>query len=418
MRACLVFVPLVCLVASIPAIPVHACATAWPRGGQVRIATESALIIWDESSKTQHFIRRASFETRLPYFGFLVPTPAKPELAEVPDELFRQLEDWTKPETQVKTVFHEVHLTCSASAIKQSGQVEVLARQHVAGYDAVVLKANDAQALQAWLAEHNYDLRPGLPEWLEPYIKAGWIITAFQVTKTDKEDDRLSTQGVRMSFHTDRPFFPYREPTDSSEGPRDRRLLRLFVVSGQRMQGDLDEKGTHWPGKAVWAKPLTEDQWHRLTALFDGRQVRFPAGAWLTVFDDDSSPRPGSAELWFSPSPDQGMLQREPIYAYRFVPLDYTCAFSCFVVLAGPIGLLLLSRSRRHRSKLAVWLVVLGVIGLACGGTFGAAKPTPHGQLPPDAVSKVLPWTVGGALAGVAVGFGVWLAMRSVIPRT
>src|SRR5262249_59090346 len=104
MRAFMVVVPMVCLVASILTVPVRACATAWPRGERVRIPTESALIIWDEKSKTQHLIRRASFETRLPYFGFLVPTPTKPVLAEVPDDLFRQLEDWTKPETKTKTV--------------------------------------------------------------------------------------------------------------------------------------------------------------------------------------------------------------------------------------------------------------------------------------------------------------------------
>src|SRR5262249_46168799 len=186
---------------------------------------------------------------------------------------------------------------CRGSAYKQAGRIEVPARQRDAVYAAAVLKADDAQAVRAWLEEQNYDLRPGLTKWIEPYIKAGWIITAFQVTKTDKEDDRLSTQGVRMSFHTDKPFFPYREPADTSEGQRDRRLLRLFVLSGQRMQGELDEHGTPWPGKAVWANSLGADQRQKLGRLVDAPVVPLPKGAWLTVFEDDSSPRPGSADL-------------------------------------------------------------------------------------------------------------------------
>lgn len=53
----------------------RACAPA-PRPGQfVRIAEESAIVIWDETTRTQHFIRRATFDTDAPDFGFLVPTP-------------------------------------------------------------------------------------------------------------------------------------------------------------------------------------------------------------------------------------------------------------------------------------------------------------------------------------------------------
>ena len=53
--------------------PADACAPAPPRNQSVEIASESAIIAWDEGTKTQHFIRRASFRsdaddtnTRLP----------------------------------------------------------------------------------------------------------------------------------------------------------------------------------------------------------------------------------------------------------------------------------------------------------------------------------------------------------------
>ena len=56
MRDYCALAPHVCLVMSILAVPARACAPAWPRGEHVRISTESALIIWDEKTKTQHFI--------------------------------------------------------------------------------------------------------------------------------------------------------------------------------------------------------------------------------------------------------------------------------------------------------------------------------------------------------------------------
>ena len=351
MRAYLAFVPHFCLVVSISAVPARACAPAWPRGERVRIATESALIVWDEQTKTQHFIRRASFETRLPYFGFLVPTPTQPQLAEAPDDLFQHLEQWTKPETKTELVFEEVPIGCGlGSARKKSEGVTVLARQHVAGYDAAVLKADEAKALQNWLEKHGYDARPQLTDWLEPYIKAGWIITAFQIAKTDKEQDGLSTQAVRMSFQADKPFFPYREPTDLYQNAKPaERLLRLFVLSGQRMQAQLGEAEKQWPGQAVWANPLATDQRQTIAGLLDRQQIPVPEGTWLTVFDDSSSQRPGNADLFFSPSPDQSRLQRKPIHEYRVVPWTGTCGFSCFLILAGPAGLWLLVRWRKHR---------------------------------------------------------------------
>src|SRR5437879_4070273 len=66
-----------------------ACAAAPHPGDYVGIANETALIIWDAESETQHFIRRATFDTKAKDFGFLVPTPSKPELDEAHDYTFK-----------------------------------------------------------------------------------------------------------------------------------------------------------------------------------------------------------------------------------------------------------------------------------------------------------------------------------------
>src|SRR5579871_4834433 len=68
---------------ALPSVPTtRACSRAMPRGEEhsVEIASETALIVWDEKARKQHFIRRASFQAQVPYFGFLVPTPNQPEL--------------------------------------------------------------------------------------------------------------------------------------------------------------------------------------------------------------------------------------------------------------------------------------------------------------------------------------------------
>src|SRR5262249_29668274 len=59
-------------------------------------------------------------------------------------------------------------------------KVEVLEAKRVAGYDAVILKADAPGALTDWLKDHGYESSPVLTEWATPYVKAGWMISAFK----------------------------------------------------------------------------------------------------------------------------------------------------------------------------------------------------------------------------------------------
>src|SRR5437763_4731430 len=106
------FLPLLAITLALPPGRIEACAAVGPPASKVAIASETVLIVWDEKTKTQHFIRRASFTTPLSYFGFLVPTPSPPRLAEAPDELFTTLQKWTEP--QVKTAYVIEGATLSA----------------------------------------------------------------------------------------------------------------------------------------------------------------------------------------------------------------------------------------------------------------------------------------------------------------
>jgi hypothetical protein len=97
---------------------VLACAPVPPRGGRVDIADESAIIIWDSASHTQHFIRRANFQTTVKEFGFLVPTPSRPTLAEAPDSAFDNLAKVTAPRIVAEVRYEPLGagFGCSASA--------------------------------------------------------------------------------------------------------------------------------------------------------------------------------------------------------------------------------------------------------------------------------------------------------------
>ncbi|AMV27261.1 hypothetical protein VT84_22860 [Gemmata sp. SH-PL17] len=334
--------------------PSEGCAVIPPRGVVVEVATESAIIIWDEKAKTQHFIRRATFAATAPGeapvkdFGFLVPTPSVPVLEEVDDRAFDELAKITAPkiETRSPPSGGGCAMGCGmASAPKAAvghADVELLAEKHVAGYDAKVMKAGDSDALAAWLNERGYEVRPALARWLKPYLDKGWVVTAFKIAGASSTgaSTAVGSAAVRMSFTTEAPFFPYSEPDDMREA-KTRRLFRVYAIANQKMAGVLGTKEL-WAGNTVWAGKPGANGWKGV-----GTHLKIPGwapneGTWLTEFEDGSSPRKGGSDLTFIPAADQTSVERPTriVYAAR----TDTGAAPAFAVLAGAAMCLFVSR--------------------------------------------------------------------------
>lgn len=318
MTGCLISVSLV-------ARPALTCAPAPPPGKSVSIADESALIVWDTGTATEHFIRRASFTTDADDFGFLVPTPYPPQLTEIDDDLFTALERITAPE--IKTVTQPSGGGCGC-AVKEAphpkaAAVRVLEEKRVAGHDAAVLEADDADALINWLTEHGYAVSSVLTDWLKPYLDQHWKITAFKIAKDESDSERVSTKAVCMSFHAERPFYPYREP--AAEGTGDEparkvtpapRMLRVYFVGTERVDGALGVEGTFQPGRVVWSNRLDAAQKLEIADRLSLKDSIPEQEWWLTEFEDDSSPRRGTDEVYYARADDQTPISRSAVTHY------------------------------------------------------------------------------------------------------
>jgi len=157
--------------------------------------------------------------------------------------------------------------------------------------------------LRAWLETHGYAATPDLEQWLDAYIRQGWKITAFKVDKTQSETD-AQTQAVKMSFTTDRPFFPYREPASQRTGSDTTRVLRVFFLGPERVYGTI---GTaFWPGLLRWSNVLDETL---RAQLAKSTGVAIPAR--LTAFIDIGS-RSGTDDLFFSKAAVQSAFAPPP----------------------------------------------------------------------------------------------------------
>jgi hypothetical protein len=342
----------------------EACATAPPPGESVRIVDEEALIVWDAATKTQHFVRRASFRSTSARFGFLVPTPTKPELGEVDDGVFhrlrsllvprveRQLDGWRVEPTALFLLMFARDGQMASAPAEVAAPVRVLEERTVAGYDAVVLEADDPAALARWLEQHGFASDPTLAEWLTPYVTQRWKLTAFKIADGPTPTPgvhALASKSVRMSFITERPFFPYREPSEQraqapaalGSGLPPERSLRVYFVSTERAQGALGDRGA-WPAETLLAEPL-DRAW--LECSGNCVELPLPGSPWLTVFDDRASPRPGTDEVFFAPSVDATPVEVPPVVLREArvipIPLDLVA------VGALVIGAVFVARARR-----------------------------------------------------------------------
>jgi hypothetical protein len=355
------FVPTIGAAVLLSAPRAQACAPAPRQGDVVRIADEEALIVWDEQKKVEHFVRRASFVSSGEAFGFLVPSPAKPELGEVAAAVFDDLSSRLTPPIVYEDGGLEIEPGCTAmwmlrassesGAASATAPVRVLDTQRVAGFDAVVLAADDPAALSAWLKERDFAEGPTLTDWLTPYVKNKWVVTAFKIADSSKADGKpgarsIGTSSVRMSFATDRPFYPYREPADQRETlpashkhiDPSSRVLRVYFVSSTKVDG-MFENGDLFPRKVKLA-----------TALAHGSvsaELPMPAMPFLTVFEDTSSPRPGVADVFFSPAKDPSPVLVPPIVIRR--PTKIPLPLDLLAVFVGVVAAVTLAIRRRRR---------------------------------------------------------------------
>jgi len=361
-RAFAVTAALICapLVASSPS---QACCPVWRMGGGVRIAEQRILVAWDPATRIEHFVREARFDGERKEgddFGFLVPTPTEPEIAEADGGVFAALERTSAPRhvqvTRTRphwSLLGSLFLASTAplpaasrqidAALPPRAAVEVVKTARVAGYEAAVLRADDPDLLGRWLADNGYVSRAELVEWARPYVADGWMITAFKYVGAA---DQTDVAAVRMSFATERPLFPYRVPTDQIAEEGRGHLLRAFVVGPGRAAGTLGDgdAARPWSRSAVtYSRPLAVDGGSAdmlAPALPDGAAVAALSDAWLTTFEDRTWPS-GTDDLTFAFDATAAPYQRvieDVVTRDVLVPLD--------VLAVAAVGLAFASRRR------------------------------------------------------------------------
>jgi hypothetical protein len=230
-------------------------------------------------------------------------------------------------------------------AAKNEPAVKVLQEKLVAGFNAKVLEAKTTTGLVEWLKENGYAYSPEVAAWAKPYVEQGWMITALKVAKDkDKKDSKenkaVAAAALRMSFKTDRPLFPYREPDSTSAAKAlsaSSRLLRIYFIADGRYKGELT-KEVPWTGTVAWAGKLAEENRKKLLGLLKLPAETGPGEWYLTEFEDRWPYRVAPADLYFARDEVQSDVRREPIIRFVAVrPTDVTVYALAAVLIVPPI---------------------------------------------------------------------------------
>ncbi len=306
-------------------------------------ADQTVILIWDHERQTEHFIRQASFRSDGDSVGFIVPTPSRPQLEESGNKAFPYLEQITAPREPMR---FELPIGCSAPTDRAyAASVRVIEEKTVAGYHAVVLSADSGSALVSWLRDHGYAYTPEVAAWAQPYLEKRWYMTAMKIAQDgDKRASAaLAASALRITFQTDRPLFPYREPDsrrDAALLKAPDRLLRIYFVAESRYEGQFPNSQP-WGATTRWSQPLTSDQRSKLLQYLDLPESTGPAKAWLTKFEDNWPYGQAPGDVYFTKSANQQRLSNNLKATF-----DPTLILALGLILIRP-----LLRKKGHRGS-------------------------------------------------------------------
>ena len=165
---------------------------------------QKAVIFYNQGIET--LIVSITFKGDAESFGWVMPTPSKPEVDKASPELFISLEELTQTKESV----------LPGLPLELEGQkgIEILEKKKVDIYDITVLQATSEQALTEWLSSNGYHFPESASYILESYIVNQWYFTCAKIrpeviTQTTEEQLRGGqATPLKLVFSSDQIVYP------------------------------------------------------------------------------------------------------------------------------------------------------------------------------------------------------------------
>lgn len=283
------------------------------------LSYEQALILHDAKAGREHLIREVVFKSASRSFGFVVPTPTRPEVAKLAQNPFERLRAMFPFQPPMAGGLGSGQGFGSGAGAKGRA-VRVLEVKKVGSFTAFVLAADDEKALAAWLEKHGLESSPEAEPWLAHYVRAKYFFVAmrYDPVPEDRALGRTQAEVVRFSFDTPLPYYPYFEP-DAAREREEPRMLEVWLVSTRAtIPVALQASG----GTARWVRPFAEGFRYEAPrredlelALGADKPLLFAEKPMLQRFVDQKRSRSGFGDVVFVPA------SREALDPEKLAPL-------------------------------------------------------------------------------------------------
>jgi hypothetical protein len=292
---------LAAIAATMLATPVSRAGGVVARGGtHPHIDVESAWIVWEPASQREELIVSAQFSQGVEPFTWALPLPSHPDVGSVDVDLRltltkliaayqRRAPDWVMPSRDNRGPL-------AAVAFGDQGKV-----------DSVVVQASQPDALPLLLGAPVARRWPVLDAWIERYARQEWEVVGLRLPIAGP---RTQLPNVRMTFKTERPYYPYREPAwrPDDHTPGAGRVLRITVITPEQVAWktgvSVPTMSLAWLSFEVAHAELQGAFGGLYASLFDPKK-RY----WLTSFEDWHEVRVGDDDVTFAqraPMPADG----------------------------------------------------------------------------------------------------------------
>jgi hypothetical protein len=245
MKKGLIAAPLIAVLflLSMPAAPVLADGCLFPDSmyRDLYESAQKAVILYGNG--TEHLILSVSFEGDAEDFAWVIPLPAKPEIAVTDAELFWELSDFTATEIPGGKGGFGCLGSFEGTTPGDQGGVDVIEEQVVGPYATAILSATNATALSDWLNANGYIFPEDGEEIVSEYIEKEWYFVATKINamvdidllgyKEEPEEEPIAAlaegaiEPIVLSFASDEIVYPLRITSLSATSPEV--LLYVFA---------------------------------------------------------------------------------------------------------------------------------------------------------------------------------------------
>lgn len=275
------------------------------------LAYEQTLVILDREQHRQHFVREVMFRTSRRPFGFVVPTPTRPEVARVAKSPFERL--------RVRFPYRRAWPSIGTGSGQGFGSgkgrpgrsVKILEAKRIGSFTAFVLAADDAKALADWLKKYQLVSTPEADTWLAHYVRMKYFYVAMRYDPPAEEDKvaigRTKSETMRISFDSELAYYPYFEPDPpGGRAPDDARMLEVwYVADSKSVPVAVRTRGK----ERSWVRPFEEGESYLKASRADLAEALgadatlLPKGELLVQrFADQKRSRVGFGDVVFVPA--------------------------------------------------------------------------------------------------------------------